>query len=116
MSTTLPGRSRRNLVSNTAHMSQAECRLAPKFNNAIKCRGVHFRVWAPKRETDERDHRERPGEGITQALTRADEGYFEAFVEGAGAVPLSVFRLMGRSRRPIRRPVFSPAGRTVRRR
>jgi len=110
MSTTLPGRSRAEIASNTGTQARRRRPIGAEVQQRNRVAGVHFRVWAPKRNGMNVIIESGPGEGITQALARDDEGYFEGFVEGAAAGTAYRFQIDGTQTAPDPASRFQPSG------
>ncbi|HEX9941616.1 MAG TPA: malto-oligosyltrehalose trehalohydrolase [Thermoanaerobaculia bacterium] len=72
--------------------------------------GVHFRVWAPKRQRVEVVFEAPAEEEGPVELTREEGGYFSGFVEGAGAGALYKLRLDGGDAFPDPASRFQPQG------
>src|SRR3954466_10888742 len=110
MSTTLPGRSPAKSASNTGSPARRRRPIGAEVQQSNGVGGVHFRVWSPKRNSINVVVEGGPGEGITQALARSDEEYFEGFVEGAGAGTLYRFQIDGTQTAPDPVSRFQPSG------
>ncbi len=110
MSTTLPGRTPAETGSNMNTHVRRRMAIGAEVQQRNLLEGVHFRVWSPKRETMSVLIEGGPGEGISQALTRSDEEYFETFVENAGAGTLYRFQIDGAETAPDPASRFQPSG------
>ena len=71
----------------------------------IRTRGIRFRFWAP---TQKDVCLVLVGGSREFEMTRADDGYFEAFVEGLGARELYQFSLSGGAEFPTRHRASNP--------
>lgn len=130
MSTTLPGRTPAEDASSTAQRGPEMLMLPAEDGSATAGRrlpigaevqqrngvdGVHFRVWAPARESmsvviEGGPGQRAAGDSVSHSLTRSNEEYFEGFVEGAGAGTLYRFQIDGAESAPDPVSRFQPSG------